>query len=94
VGKAYVQLPAGLWRSACVGRRAAQGVKGELPLARAVVAETFADGKGFCKHGCRASDSLNVINSDMFKAIYVRLIMFNDQKIFSYFRLKNGFKHL
>lgn len=31
-----------------------QGVKGEAPLARAVVAENFADGNGFCKHGCRA----------------------------------------
>lgn len=54
VGIARVQPLAGLWRSACADRRAAQGVKGEFPLARAVVAETFADGKGFCKHGCRA----------------------------------------
>lgn len=54
VGIAHVQPLAGLWRSACAGRRAAQGVKGESTLARAVVTETFAHGKGFCKHGCRA----------------------------------------
>ena len=58
MGIARVQPPAGLWGSASVGRRAAQGVKGDAPLARAVIAENFADGNGFCKHGCRACLSL------------------------------------
>ena len=40
--------------SASGWRRAAQGVKGASPLARAVVTENFADGNSFCKHGCRA----------------------------------------
>ena len=48
--------PASGWSLAkCIRRRrAAQGVKGASPLARAVFAENFAVGNSFCKHGCRA----------------------------------------
>lgn len=46
-----------------------QGVKGESPLARAVVAENFADGNGFCKHGCRALYRLQCFRSHYFQRL-------------------------
>jgi len=35
--------------------RATLGVKGESPLAQAMIAQTLPLGKSFCKHGYRAS---------------------------------------